>query len=430
MINLRLPWTGLVFLAIGIFPVASYCQDTTKMVVDGTQGEMQLTKDSISHLPPKKPRNQFDLGFTTLKIGAGFLYDFVTYSQDDVAKKQADSGGYSLEPAFKTRDFRVLVSGKFNTRRTISWRAGFMYDGETDAWFLRETGIMIGVPELWGHIFVGRTKEGFSLNKVMVGYTGWTMERQMAIDAVPLLADGIKWLGYLPKQKILWNLGAFSDWTSKNQSFSTHHWQVVARVAYLPINSPKEKKLLHLGINVRHGEPEDQQIRLRSRPEANPAPHFIDTESFPSKRSTSYGYEAYYTSGPLMLGSEYYIHNYKSPANGNPRFHGGEVVLSYILTGESRPYSTVTGIFSFVPVSKPVFKGGWGAWEVLLRYSQLDLDDGAINGGKFWRITPMVNWYLTRILRLEFVYGYGVLDRYGLKGGTQFFQSRLQLAIL
>jgi hypothetical protein len=31
-------------------------------------------------------------------------------------------------------------------------------------------------PELLGHVFVGRTKEGFSLNKVMVGYAGWTME--------------------------------------------------------------------------------------------------------------------------------------------------------------------------------------------------------------------------------------------------------------
>ena len=131
-----------------------------------------------------------------------------------------------------------------------------------------------------------------------------------------------------------------------------------------------------------------------------------------------------------MIGSEYYIHNFNSPANGNPRFHGGELVLSYLFTGESRPYSTVTGIYSFVPVAKPVFKGGWGAWEGILRYSQLDLDDGPIKGGKFWRITPMVNWYLTRILRLEFAYGYGVLDRYNLKGATQFFQTRIQFSIL
>ena len=419
-----------IILFLGVFPQFSHSQDTAKVLPDGTQGETQLAKDSISHIPTKQARNQFNLGFTTLKVGMGFLYDFVTYAQNDEGKKQSDSGGYTLEPTFKTRAFRVLVSGNLNTKRFISWRAGFMYDGQTDDWFLRETGVMIGVPELKGHLFVGRTKEGFSLSKVMVGYTGWTMERQMAIDVIPILADGIKWLGYLPKQKILWNIGAYGDWLSKNESFSTYHWQFASRVAWLPINSPKENKLLHLGLNFRYGEPEDGQIRLRSRPEANPAPYFIDTKTFASDHSTHYGYEAYYTSGQLMVGSEYYFHKFSSPATGNPLFKGGEIVVSYILTGQSRPYTTVGGIFSYVPVTKSLFRGGWGTWEVLLRYSQLDLNDGTIQGGKFWRITPMVNWYMSRIVRLELAYGYGVLDRYNIKGATQFFQSRIQFSLL
>ncbi len=47
-----------------------------------------------------------------------------------------------------------------------------MYDGVTHSWFIRQTGVMVAVPKLWGNIFVGRSKEGFSLNKVMVGYDG------------------------------------------------------------------------------------------------------------------------------------------------------------------------------------------------------------------------------------------------------------------
>jgi len=50
-----------------------------------------------------------------------------------------------------------------------------------------------------------------------------------------------------------------------------------------------------------------------------------------------------------------------------------------------------------------------------------------VPGGAFSRVTPMVNWYLTDNARLEIAYGYGVLDRFALKGATQFFQSRLQL---
>ena len=58
--------------------------------------------------------------------------------------------------------------------------------------------------------------------------------------------------------------------------------------------------------------------------------------------------------------------------------------------------NTIGSIFGFVPVTKSVFKGGWGEWEVVLRYSSLDLNDGSIQGGKFWRITPMVNWYMSK----------------------------------
>jgi len=48
----------------------------------------------------------------------------------------------------------------------------------------------------------------------------------------------------------------------------------------------------------------------------------------------------------------------------------------------------------------------------------------------YCRITPMINWYMSRVMRTEFMYGYGVLDRYNLKGGLQIFQVRLQLTVM
>ena len=74
-----------------------------------------------------------------------------------------------------------------------------------------------------------------------------------------------------------------------------------------------------------------------------------------------------------------------------------------------------------------MLQGGPGAWEAVLKLTYLDLDDGAIHGGRFWRLTPMVNWYLTDHLRLELAYGVGQLDRFGVVGTTQFFQSRIQM---
>jgi phosphate-selective porin OprO/OprP len=38
----------------------------------------------------------------------------------------------------------------------------------------------------------------------------------------------------------------------------------------------------------------------------------------------------------------------------------------------------------------------------------------------------MVNWYLSDNFRLEFIYGFGSLDRFGLVGKTHFLQFRFQ----
>ncbi|HSE41871.1 MAG TPA: porin [Acidobacteriota bacterium] len=416
-----------IFLFLYLLPGGLYCQtpNDPNSLPDGTEGEFIVKKDA-----PKRPWNEFDLGFTTFKVGAGLLYEYGAFDQNQEAKEQAEIGGYELEPTAKLRDFRILFSGQIPTKRSITWKTGIMYDKPSGEWFVRETGLMIAVPELWGHIFVGRTKEGTSLNKVMNGYAGWTLERQMALDVIPILADGVKWLGYLPKQGILWNVGAFGDAVSKGQSFSTFQWQAAARLAWLPIYSKEDETLLHIGTSLRYGKPVDDQIRLRSRPEAFTAPYFIDTGTFQSDHSTHIGLEAYYTRRSLLIGSEYYWHKFSSDEKDDPLFTGGDFVVSYILTGESHPYSTVSGIYSFVPVAKPVFKGGPGAIEVLMRVSNLDLNGGLIEGGKYWRITPMVNWYLSPIVRLEVAYGYGTLDRYNLSGDTQFFQTRIQFTVL
>jgi phosphate-selective porin OprO/OprP len=103
--------------------------------------------------------------------------------------------------------------------------------------------------------------------------------------------------------------------------------------------------------------------------------------------------------------------------------------VGWLITGEVRPYHDIGGKLGFVFPKKPVSQGGPGAWEALLHYSYSDFDDQSVSGGKFWRFTPQINWYMTDIVRLEFNYGVGNLDRFGINGTTQFFQTRLQLQI-
>ena len=304
-----------------------------------------------------------------------------------------------------------------------------MYDAANEEWVARQTGIMVEVPEIWGHLFIGRTKEGISLNKVMVGYAGWTMERYTMSDAIPILADGIKWYGHNTKRHFIWNLGIYKDWMSQNQGFSTYDHQVVGRFAWLPQMSDADRTLFHLGVGARYGVPKDKKLRNRARPEAFPAPFFIDTGSYAANNTKMLGPEIYYRNGPLLAGSEYIFQKADAPDSGDPLFHGGDVFVSWMATGEVRSYNTMGGYFNGISPLKSVYDGGWGAWEFVGRFSYADLDGGTLRGGKFWRFTPMVNWHLSDHIRIEMVYGTGTLNRFNLHGGTHFFQSRLQLQL-
>lgn len=386
--------------------------------IDAREDDAPPTRDLVHW-------NEYKGPYFTMRFGAGFLVDYSAFAQDEESKEQI-----AMHSDVRLRDFRFILGGKLfpKIERSITWSAGIMYDAPNHQWLIRQTGVMIAVPKLRGALFIGRSKEGFSLNKVMTGYDGWTMERSTMNDAtIPILADGIKWLGYSPKHKFLWNVGYFNDALSNGQSFSTYSSQVVGRFALLPIHLDQQDKLLHLGVNLRWGKPVDDQIRFKSRPESYPAPYFIDTGSFQSDSTRMAGYEAYYRTKRWLLGSEYWWVFVSSKTEHDPVFNGGDFVVSYLFNDATRVYNTIGGYFRDVDPRRTVFQGGPGAWELVIRYSHSDFNNKNVAGGTFGRITPQVNWYLSENVRLEVNYGYGRLDRFNLKGNTQFFQSRIQL---
>lgn len=79
-----------------------------------------------------------------------------------------------------------------------------------------------------------------------------------------------------------------------------------------------------------------------------------------------------------MFGSEYFFNQVDSREAIDSFFHGGEILPAYMLTGEVRPYNERAGIFEAIFPSQSVFKGG-----------------------KFQRITPMLNWHLSDNARMQ-----------------------------
>jgi phosphate-selective porin OprO/OprP len=371
-------------------------------------------------------KTEFDGPLSTFSFGLGFLMDGAAYSQDSDSEEQVTID----DPDDGVRDSRLLARGKFHTERPFSWTIGYMYDSADDEWRFRQTGLQIGFPEAKGRLFIGRTKEGFSLIKVMTGYHPWTQERSPGLDAfVPILADGLKWMGHFPEKRVFFSLGVFGDQWSEDEGFATYDNQVVTRIGGLPIFADGGETILHVAVMARSGDPDEGSIRFRSKPEESLSPFFVDTGAFAADQATTLGAEAYYRSGPWLFGGEYDRQSADAVTGGDPVFHAADAVAVWLITGETRGYNAPGGYFEAVSPNRTVFEGGIGAWEAVLHVSYIDLDDGTFNGGKLWRITPMVNWHLSDNIRFELGYGYSELDRFDRQGHTQFLQSRLQLTL-
>ncbi len=369
--------------------------------------------------------NEYEGRWFTARLGGGFLVDTADYSQDSDSRSQFDFDSEQF-----IRDSRLLLKGRLKFSPRLSYTIGYMYDSDGREWFWRQTGVYVDLPEIGGDVFIGRTKEGISMNKIMNGYTGWTNERATANDSfIPILADGVQLRGSNADHGIAWNVGLYDDKYTDSESFNKNDNTYVARGVWQPLHGQSGDRLLHLGLAYRYGTANDGFLQYKSRPESFSAPPVIDTGAFRAEHSETVGLETYYQVGSLFLGGEYFLNRNSAPLVDDPSFHGGEVVVTWLTGGERRPYNPKTGVFGGIVPQNSVFDGGRGTWEFVARMSYTDLDDGPIEGGRFWRITPMANWHMSPNLRLEFVYGYGVLDRFDTKGGTHFFQTRVQLQL-
>jgi len=93
----------------------------------------------------------------------------------------------------------------------------------------------------------------------------------------------------------------------------------------------------------------------------------------------SYGLEAAVISGRFHVAAESHWATVTRAGFDDPTFFGGSIEAGFFLTADTRVYKD--GIFRNIRVSDPVSGGGIGAWQVNLRFDQLDLVDADIVGG-------------------------------------------------
>lgn len=164
-------------------------------------------------------------------------------------------------------------------------------------------------------------------------------------------------------------------------------------------------RVLHVGAALRRHDPNDSTnaLRFASRPETNITDaQLVDTGVLTgTDHIDSYGLEAAGEWGPWSLQSEYIGTKVNRKSTSDVDLNGWYVLTSWFITGESRPYKVSEGVFDRVTPLGIVGQGGIGAWELALRLSNLDLNDGALVGGEQRNLTVGLNWHLTPSVKLQ-----------------------------
>lgn len=412
---------------------AAQAQDEPREAEAEPKTPQQSEPKDTQSTPAPRPWNRLESKWVNAQVGGAIALDFVRYHQYDSSLQQVGDLTEFERP--NIRALRLGVAGTFNFTKPWLWSIAGAYRGfdrgfdqsTQDAWALFDLSLSVPIEKL-GTVIIGKAKEPFSMERLMGGGVMPALERSMGIDALTSARNvGVQIGNHFAGKRMTWRGGVFNDWLFTEEPFSTSATQYIGRLTGLPLDQPQGLGLLHLGISGRYSASNPRMIRFKNSPEVF-QPVFVDTDDFSAEEMSNANLEAYYQKGPFWLASEYLYARIRSPANGDPSFRAFFVQPTWIINGESRPYSGEVGIFGRLRPEKRVTAGGTGLFEIGARYSMVDLEDGSIRGGEMSRLSGIFNWYLSESTLTSFNYGLIRLDREGTVGYTNIFQLRLFLS--
>lgn len=181
-----------------------------------------------------------------------------------------------------------------------------------------------------------------------------------------------------------------------------------------------DEDLLHLGVGVAFDAPGNESARFSSKPESALATSsLVDTGTLAGvDHVTRAGVEALWISGAWSLQGEAATVRGRRDA-ADLRGNGGYALASWSPSGHRRNYKAGT-------VSSPTLGDGM-AWELFLRYSTLDLNSAASNGGHQSDWNLGATWYVNAYARVMANYIIADSRRRGVDDDPRLLQMRLQL---
>jgi phosphate-selective porin OprO/OprP len=362
----------------------------------------------------------------TLRIGGRLDWDFGIISQDEANRKAFGD----IQDGSEFRRLRLESEGTIYTN--TYFKAQVDFGGGAVA--LKDALIGFkGIPVL-GSLQAGHFKEPFSLEELTSSRFDTFVEQSLPTSAfAPSRNVGVAFFNNY-RERVTYALGAFRDTGDSGTVLADDGYAVTGRVTALPWYADEGKKMLHVGAALRHSQPVAAKVKYEARPEWHASSKkFVSTGDIKHVESTDHmGLEAALVCGPFSVQGEYFHAwvNRDDGAVSDADFNGWYVEGSWWLTGEHRKYDRKKGEFGRVSPNKNFDpkNGGWGAWQLAARYSEIDLNDSgaSIAGGKEQDTTLGLNWHLNPNVRVQGNWVHAMTDEPD-KGDADIFMVRFHV---
>ena len=385
---------------------------------------------AFSQEDPKNPFSfEWDNGFKltsqdnqfALKFGGRIMVDHAYLFQNDALTE--NFGPLISKSGTEIRRGRIFFAGSVYENTLFKIEADFAGDkvGLKDAY--------IGFSNLpaIGNLRVGHFKEPLRLSVLTSSNFTTFMEIAQNGAFAQTRNNGILVFNDFLNDRLSAQLSTFRNANNNSDDvLADDGYVITGRVTGLALRNTEKKHLLHLGLGYSYRKPESKEYKVSINAGSHLAPKYINTGTLTEVNEINLiNFETAYIYGPISLQAEYLNATINTNLNTlNFSNYYGE--MSYFITGESKNYKGSYQGFGRVK-PKNNFSGkskGAGAWEIALRYSNTDLNDKNILGGKQSDIALGLNWYLNPVTRLMINHIWVKVED---QGNANILQGRIQI---
>ena len=287
----------------------------------------------------------------------------------------------------------------------------------------------------------GKFKTPVGLEQLQADRDLFFNERALPTDLVPNRDLGFMLHGDLLGQTLTYAVGIFNgvgDARNSSNVSVEDNKAFAGRIFAQPFNETSLTPLQQLGVGLSGSYEAAQGTSTADLPNNNGFATVGQQTFFaysPTNRSVvaegthwRLSPQAWYFYGPFDLLGEYVISDQgvglagNGPATAaNLRNTSWQIAGGWVLTGEKSSFSGIEPRHPFDPR-----RGHWGAWQVVARYSQLDIDSAAFprfadslasaHSAREWSLG--INWYLNSNLRFDTSFAHTAFDGGGVRAGA------------